>query len=388
MKKVKTVSFLMLGWRLGTEAVSVGNGMSYGSLNTNASITPTASSESIPCSFNIENFKYDLCPLLQSHTRHMKLTISEDTPPTLTRKTYEISLEGALKRDGTLPAELQCPGGTWICLTVVNTRPNHPSEPSRILQVVPVAGSSSITRIEQKTDELVPKFKLVRTNNESDGDPGSDPSLRMTLHGGTYTGQKQKAAFLFECDRSRERAEKTGGIASTPKFVWSFNGTHTFEWKSVYACPDTLVSQPPKSGNGNDHEQDDEDVDPPADPDLDVEEPVHGTFPPLKEDSRAIIGPYSVLWFPSLLLILYLASKKLLPASTRRLWSSVRWKLWGLSGYRYRSLEGDSVLSDDEEGPREYEVNAEIFNYGEFEGEEIPLTPSPRKETFGYGVLK
>ncbi|KAG7086773.1 hypothetical protein E1B28_002703 [Marasmius oreades] len=368
---VKTAFFLLFGW-----AASASSG---------PSITPS-SSPTIPCSFNIKNFKYDLCPLLGSHVRNLKLTISEDTPPTLTRKMYQISLEGALTRDGTLPAELQCPGGTWICLIVTNTRPNHDSEPTRILQVVPIAA------VNQRTGPLTPKFKLLRTDNDTDNDNKSTPrsiSLRMSLNGGIYTGQKQKAVFVFECDRSRERAERTSGIPSTPKFSWSFNGTHTFNWKSVYACPDTLVSPHPPAP-GNDHEtdtdKDDGDVDPPVDPDTEAEaeEPIDLDY----TSPRSALGPYSLLWIPLLLLVLYIASKKLIPPATRRLCSSARWRLG-----RYRFLVGSDPgtgtgLPSDEDGPRGYEVNPDLYAYGVVDGEEIPLSPSPRKDTFGYGVLR
>ncbi|EEB94956.1 hypothetical protein MPER_06152, partial [Moniliophthora perniciosa FA553] len=112
------------------------------------------STSDIPCSFTMQNMKYDICRLLQSNVRHRKLLIPEETPPTLTTNKYEIGLAGPLKRDGTLPQDLQCPDGTWICLTVSNTRPKHPSELERILQVVPIAGGDLET--------LQPKFKSLR----------------------------------------------------------------------------------------------------------------------------------------------------------------------------------------------------------------------------------
>ncbi|KAF9456957.1 hypothetical protein BDZ94DRAFT_1143969, partial [Collybia nuda] len=80
-----------------------------------------------------------LCPLLKARAGNFDISIEEETPPTHTQRKYALGFGGALKWDGTLPAELQCPEGSRICLTVINTRPNHPTEPSRILQVIPIA---------------------------------------------------------------------------------------------------------------------------------------------------------------------------------------------------------------------------------------------------------
>lgn len=71
----------------------------------------------LQCSFHVGDFVFDLCPVVKSHTfAPITISLQEDTPPTCTKSTYTISMNGALKRDGTLPAELQCPPGTWICL--------------------------------------------------------------------------------------------------------------------------------------------------------------------------------------------------------------------------------------------------------------------------------
>ncbi|KAK1221324.1 hypothetical protein PQX77_015871 [Marasmius sp. AFHP31] len=347
MERVKATFYLVLCFWIGVKAVDAGS----------VSLS-TSSSPGIPCSFDIGDLRYDICPLVQSETRYLKLSMDEDTPPTRTRKTYDIGIGGALRRDGTLPADLQCPEGTWICLTVVNTRPNHRLEPSRILQVVPVAGNG--TNVEEG---LTPKFKVLRD------EATSETSLRMTLHGGIYTGQKQKASFLFQCDRSREVAERKHGKVATPKFSWTFKGTHTFEWRSVHACPEQLSARPP---DNTDDDSDEDNTLPPSDPDEDTIGDIPESLP------RSIsVGSYLALWLPLLALFLYIISKRLkvFPG----------WRIWILA---QRKLSPDSSYQ-----PVESDVGAmaEHGEFVDFQGEldeEIPLTPSPRRQTFGYGVLK
>jgi hypothetical protein len=49
---------------------------------------------------------YDFCPLFLQN-QLIKHEVIEDTPPTQTRYVYDIALGSGIKRDGTLPAELQ-----------------------------------------------------------------------------------------------------------------------------------------------------------------------------------------------------------------------------------------------------------------------------------------
>ncbi|KAK0444552.1 uncharacterized protein EV420DRAFT_1002653 [Desarmillaria tabescens] len=225
----------------------------------------------LQCSLQIDNHLFDLCPLVASHPGPLTISLDEETPPTRTRNTYSISLNGPLKRDGTLPAELQvslayftgetrvliiyeCPDGTWICLTVTNARPNRPSEPIRVTNVIPIAVDPNLN----PTVKFGAKAKL---------DDYHAP-LQVTLHGGSYTSRnvKQKATFQFVCDHDAEEPTE-------PEFTWSFNGTHAFTWKSKHACS-TIVSGSPTSPSEPDL---DPPADPPKDPDLIDEDPVHET---------------------------------------------------------------------------------------------------------------
>ncbi|KAF8157139.1 autophagy-related protein 27-domain-containing protein [Crassisporium funariophilum] len=215
------------------------------------SLPVRALSQAVPCSYTVPAgspdtlLKYDLCPLLPSNSKGQKLrvTVDESTPPTHTQHIYDVALFGTngLERDGTLPSDLQCPEGTWVCLTVINTRPNHPSEPSRILQIIPVASLSNI------------KAKAIHTTEDQ---------LQVTFHGGMYNNRKQKAQFRFECNPASKEP-------TSPTFLWSFNGTHTFSWSSKYACPTSV----PNPGSPS-----------PSDPPPDTDEPPDNP-PPDSEDS-------------------------------------------------------------------------------------------------------
>ncbi|EIN05598.1 hypothetical protein PUNSTDRAFT_35083, partial [Punctularia strigosozonata HHB-11173 SS5] len=81
-----------------------------------------------------------VCPLLDPKVKPFVLQWDEETPPTVTTTNYRISISKPLMKDPTLPAHEQCPEGTWICKTVTNRRPDHRSEPPRIVQIIPVAG--------------------------------------------------------------------------------------------------------------------------------------------------------------------------------------------------------------------------------------------------------
>ena len=63
--------------------------------------------QEFPCSFKLDSHDFDLCPLVASQTNPIEITVKEETPPTRTISTYRISVNGALKRDGTLPNDLQ-----------------------------------------------------------------------------------------------------------------------------------------------------------------------------------------------------------------------------------------------------------------------------------------
>ncbi|KAG6906666.1 hypothetical protein DXG01_012694 [Tephrocybe rancida] len=169
-------------------------------------------------------------------------------------------------------------GQYQIEFAVINTRLNHPSEPSRILQVIPVAG-----------EDLLPKAKMGEIAEGSQHAP-----LQLTLHGGHYKEQRQKATFLFHCD-------ETASEPTLPSFLWQFNGTHAFSWKSKHACHAPLSTPQPQPTPDPDPPQE-----PPKDPD--------------SEGSGEVEPPqfYSVTTLFWLVVVLLLIARLLLTLHRRR----------------------------------------------------------------------
>ncbi|KAJ7068508.1 autophagy-related protein 27-domain-containing protein [Mycena amicta] len=233
------------------------------------------------CSFTLDGLEFNLCPLLANPGTELQVTFSEPTPPTETTYRYTLGLGAPIKRDGKLPAELQCNEGTYMCLVVINTRPNHPSEPERYLQVVPIATAVGLN----------PKAKLLEKILAED----VHEPLQITLHGGVYNNLAQKASFQFHCDHTVEEP-------SSPQFSWQFNGTHTFSWRSPHACPRQL---PPGAPSGPIGEQPDPDPPstPPPDPDADSDEPVS------RSSSWSLM--YMLFWASVLLLLLHFVLRAL-----------------------------------------------------------------------------
>ncbi|KAL9709984.1 hypothetical protein Ac2012v2_007044 [Leucoagaricus gongylophorus] len=206
---------------------------------------------------NTHHLSYDLCPLFLYH-QSLKHEIIEETPPTQTRNIYDIALGTGLSKDGTLPANLQCPPASFICLTVVNTRPDHPSEPPRILQVVPVASG-----------DIRPRF---RSTNTTTGADLLETHLQLTVHGLLYMKQKQRAVFHMQCVES-------GDVSNAQlEFLYTWNGTHVFNWKTKYGCPRvTEISDGPKGGSES---SDDPETNLPPKTDEDIRMPLGSTLSP------------------------------------------------------------------------------------------------------------
>ncbi|KAK7054254.1 autophagy-related protein 27 [Favolaschia claudopus] len=291
------------------------------------------------CKFTLNKLQFDLCPLF---AKPLSISWEESTPPTFTTHRYAMSFGVPLKRDSTLPIELQCPNG-------------HDSEPTRIIQVVPIA----------EVQGLNPKAILLPKTRAND----THQPLQVTLHGGTYNHRSQKASFRFACDHSAEEPTQ-------PKFFWQFNSTHTFLWRTKFACARSL----PPGAPGQKPEK--PDADPPAtlpsDPDAD------------KDDGEQLTRPRSL----SPLVILFCL---VLSAVGLRLiypWLS-RWIRNATLRWRYASANRNrnfkpSVVNlvrwASEEDPEEYGAEGS-FMQSSRDGEQTPLSPTFQTSVKGqYGT--
>ncbi|KAJ7228434.1 hypothetical protein GGX14DRAFT_413193 [Mycena pura] len=300
------------------------------------------------CNFTLDGLGFNLCPLFSTPGKELLVSFAEETPPTRTTQRYAIRFGAPLKHDGTLRSELQCPDGTWICLTVLNTRPSNPSEPDRILQVVPVANDAGLN----------PRAKmLTKVRAEDLHEP-----MQVTLHGGLYNRQPQKASFQFHCDHTLEEP-------TSPEFIWKFNGTHTFSWRTKHACPRAL----PPGAPGPQPEEPDPDppATPPIDPDADAEDG-DSTSPPSK--SLLLVLFWTLV---SGLLLRALYPSLLRSRLGRRL--SLELSIARKKGFRPAPLSLANWAA--EEHPEEYDIDGTNRSMHTLsEGEQSPLTPS--KTTF------
>ncbi|KAJ6539577.1 hypothetical protein B0H19DRAFT_1315768 [Mycena capillaripes] len=130
----------------------------------------SAAASDEPCNFSLDGLEFDLCPLFSGTST--AVSFEEDTPPTHTTHRYALGLGAPLKFDHTLPLELQCPEGTWICLTIISTRLSQPSVPPQILQVVPVAGNQG----------LKPKAKMLAKADPKDLHGSVGPKCRLVQY--------------------------------------------------------------------------------------------------------------------------------------------------------------------------------------------------------------
>ncbi|CAE7175177.1 unnamed protein product [Rhizoctonia solani] len=191
------------------------------------SALPTAINDNVnfDCVFTVpldgHALKYNLCPLL----KRGKFRVSRDveTPPSITRIHYDISLDDSIPWDGTLPSRDQCEQGTNVCMTVVSERPDHRLEPPRTIYVVPVAGNfpdrqlNVTAKLGQKVDSM------------------NHAPLKVTFHGGLYMGILQKAIFTFMCDPSA--TETSEPVLLSHGDPLEDQGNHKLTWTSKHACP-------------------------------------------------------------------------------------------------------------------------------------------------------
>ncbi|KAI0075596.1 hypothetical protein K474DRAFT_1599538 [Panus rudis PR-1116 ss-1] len=332
------------------------------------------------CQFTVDDQHFDLCPILGGDNAGKVITITQDrlTPPTTTKTEYKISLNGPLKRDGTLPSQYQCPEGTWICMTMYNRRLHHESEPPLVLQTVPIAGSMSL---EENNDIVVsgtykPGLNIRAALTDSRQNP-KHKVLKVRLHGGYYVDRPQAADLLFYCDHNTE--------SSGPSPFYNWNGTHAFIWKTKHAC--SLKTPPPENDSPPSNEDGGEETQPPpnqADDEKElIEIPNNAGF---RRTAWPIFLPSAALVLVAVYLI-YWPPRRLRQAVSSYLKSHPRLLRFRVGeNVLVRWAQEDLELEDGEE---DVMVNGErepLFVLEEEDG--IPLKPSPRKgRTSLYGSV-
>jgi len=153
-----------------------------------------------------------------------------------------------------------------------------------------------------------------------------------------------------------------------PTFDWQWNGTHTFSWRTKYACPRGL----PLGAPGPRPEEPDPDppASPPVDPDADVEE----------REPQSRPASYSILYILFWVSLCLLALRIFHPSISR--WSRRLSLCFSTAKPRskvFRPPASILVRWAAEESPEEYEIDAtEGIMHSLSDGEETPLTPDSR----------
>ncbi|GAA6025188.1 hypothetical protein JCM11491_001791 [Sporobolomyces phaffii] len=167
-----------------------------------------------------------------------------NTPPTVTKTKYELSLCSALPPPSSdLPESDACPTGTRLCMTTFTSRERLED---RLLSVVPIAGELAAASTE-----------LTVSANPIEGvEPSTAWMLEVT--GGKYNSIDQRARIEMKCDAN---AKET---VPTVKEYHSKQGTLDLEWTTSAACPRSKDSPPPErnpdegKGGGDDTDDDKE----------------------------------------------------------------------------------------------------------------------------------
>ncbi|THH17934.1 hypothetical protein EW146_g2971 [Bondarzewia mesenterica] len=338
------------------------------------------------CRFAIGRRNYNLCPLFNGvRGRRKTMEFENQTPPTVTKVVYDLSLDGPLERNTTLPEHEQVVP-MFISTTckritaAINRRPDHRSEAPRILQVVPVVANFSKKALSPSSERFAVHAMLGKASDEH-----MPPPLWIHLTGGHYVDKPQKGLIHFICDLNAPDP-------SEPTFGWSFNGTHTFNWRTKHSCASVQAApqqpqptSPPEDAPAEDHNPPPTEVlDPPTEHDgQKLTEP-----PSLSDGSRHAITTILLCTTAGLFLVGYLIVHPPSPIR-RRLTPYVR----SFRRSRFRGAIGESKLlqwaQEDMALMEEDEmVNAHGENIFGLD-EHIPLKPSPKKGLMSnYGTTR
>ncbi|RDX54436.1 hypothetical protein OH76DRAFT_1397733 [Lentinus brumalis] len=326
------------------------------------------------CAFSIGNHNFDLCPVLDGNEGGWKVEFERRTPPTVTKTSYRIDLKAPLKKDEALPGHEQCPDGTWICQTISNRRPRHEDEEARVLQVVPVAGAMHLPNITRYRPGVNITAQYVAPRN----DP-NNRVLHVRLHGGYYVYGAQHADFQFVCDRGVDEP-------TAPTYSWTWNGTHTFQWRTRHACASMTAKPVPTKDRPPPQDSDEDETSPPPDED-EPEELVDGhPFSGRTARSMMILLLSSCTAVVTLAYLVWHPPPRVRQYVTRFVKAHPRVGRWRVGeSVLLRWAHEDFEMGDDfGEGEEDTMVN---FASEEEAGEGIPLKPSPRKGRWpNYGT--
>ncbi|GAA5946803.1 hypothetical protein JCM3775_004713 [Rhodotorula graminis] len=201
----------------------------------------TAALAAWDCTLQLGSLRFDLNQVKGRE----EWEIESQTPPTVLKNRYALSLCDALPDPPASAPDDDCPHGTRLCMRAFSTRHGYDD---RLLSVVPVAG------------DLEGAAGGSALNPRAEEKEGHKPDERWVLEmgGGTYNGVGQKARIDMVCD---EGARET---APTVDEYDAGGGILYLTWRTFAACPTSGDAPPPpppdddqdKDKEGGDREPD------------------------------------------------------------------------------------------------------------------------------------
>ncbi|KAI0067028.1 hypothetical protein BV25DRAFT_1878067 [Artomyces pyxidatus] len=308
------------------------------------------------CRFALADRKFDLCPLFTGQRlAQWSVHYTQQTPPSVTTTLYQFSLAGPLKRNASLPDDEQCAEGTWVCMKTINRRPQRSQEPPRVTQLIPVVAQfedASLASAAGREDfGIYAQFGYVR------GDQSAP--LWLSMSGGYYVDKPQRLLFNLMCAPDNQE----------PTYGWSWNGTHTFDWKTRHACANVRATPSPYPPT------------PPDDPAPVIDAPPADeliTPPPVSP--RMTARAVTTILFCTIAALFGVAYVTLHPPEFVRSFRIRRLRTRVSADKLLRWADEDLALM--EVGEEDEMVNAHVDN------EQIPLKPSPKLGFANYGSAK
>ncbi|GAA5824894.1 hypothetical protein JCM3770_005092 [Rhodotorula araucariae] len=169
------------------------------------------------CTLQLGSSRFDLAQVQGIHSWETET----QTPPTVTKARYALSLCSALPDPSSSAPDDDCPPGTRLCMRTFSARTGLED---RLLSVVPVAG-------ELDGSDLAPRAV------EQEGEK-PDQVWVLELGGGKYNGVEQKARIEMRCD---------DGAKETTPAVTDYDpkaGLLTLNWRTSAACPTASNEEP------------------------------------------------------------------------------------------------------------------------------------------------
>ncbi|GAA5920214.1 hypothetical protein JCM6882_003924 [Rhodosporidiobolus microsporus] len=150
----------------------------------------------------------------------------QNTPPTVTKTRYQLSLCAPLPEPSSSAPEDDCPSGSRLCQKTFSARSGLED---RLISVIPVAGDIG-------SGDLSPQASAL------DGVKAGE-AWTLELAGGTYNGVGQKVRIEMRCD------EKATETAPTTDSYDGKAGLLQLKWTTASACATSSDGESPPPSN-------------------------------------------------------------------------------------------------------------------------------------------